>query len=237
MITDIKGLVREQNHSPGADGTEKKVDLSRVGQVFDANWKHHLVAAGLVHRLSFGTISAGTDITGLSGHATLDLDQPEWFVAQDVGFYLIPIEFEVGVQDNNVAYENEVEILVTADRTQAVIAGGTFVEATGNLSAGTSIQNVLGGGAAFGGRTAATVTGDINDPVHADVLAYRLWETKQIATEVLGLVTPLMEYQKEWDVPTFLAGPCSILGYIAGSVQPTYVGSFTFAAVPNDWHG
>ena len=46
-----------------------------------------------------------------------------------------------------------------------------------------------------------------------------------------------MFYHKEWDFPTFLAGPCSILGYVAGTIAPTYVGSFTFAAVPSDWHG
>jgi len=40
---------------------------------------------------------------------------------------------------------------------------------------------------------------------------------------------------KEFDIPKFLAGPCSIIGFVTGTDTPEFSGSFQFAHIPASW--
>ena len=237
-MTEVNAILqatKEQiNLAPTGD---KNLKASLLGQQYMADWKHLVVAAGRGYKLSFGAITVGDDVTGSPGNATLDLDQPEAFVAVDQGFSLIPMEIDISFAADLDAYDDLARLLLTADITQAVQPGGTFVEAGADLStaSGCSIQNLLSDGPAFPGRAASAITGDINDPVHAYVLAHKLWTITQIIAETTGTPVPEMSYSKEWHYAHVLKGPSTMLLYCAGTVAPAYIGSLTFAAVPSSW--
>ena len=165
----------------------------------------------------------------------MDLDQPEGVIAADVGLSLIPVEIEMSIQDDRDAAEDEIDLLLTADRTQATAAGGTVTEAEGNLVNGVSIQNCLDGAPAFGGRAFGSFTADIADPVHSDILATNSWETVLVAAEAGGSFGDSIHYHKEWDTPELYRGPSQFLFYLAGTVAPEFMGFIKFAAVPSEW--
>jgi len=203
---------------------EDYIKMSKIGQLWTADWRYKLVAAGKVYRMSIGTISGGTDVV-LVGDATsgIDLDQPEGVIAVDSGYYLIPIELEISGDSDTDAENDDVQVLLTADRATAVPTGTTATAETPD--------NLLDGGAAFPGRAYSLVTSDITDPVHSDVLFYRF-------TGALGadsLHNTDFYFQKTWDYPNFIAGPCSLLLYAAGEVAFTFMGSLVFACIPSTW--
>jgi len=222
MNTDIKAKVVQADASV-LSGDESYIQMSKIGQLWTADWKYKLVAAGRCYRLSFGTISGGTDIV-LGGAATggIDLDRPEGIVAADTGF-LIPMEIDISGDSDTDAEDDDVQVLVTADRATAVAAGATATAETPD--------NLLDGGEAFTGRAWSLATGDITDPVHSDILYYRF-------TGALGansLANTRFINHKVWEYPNFIKGPCSLLIYAAGEVAFTFAGSFVFAHIPTSW--
>lgn len=219
---------RQLDHSVYTNGdADAKLRMSLLGQMYMADWKHLMVTAGKAYRMSIGTITAGDDITMVGNGTVVNLDQPFGVVAVDAGLSLIPIEVEISGDSDTDAAEDEVDFLMTADRTQAEAAGATAtVEVPDNL---------LDGGPAFGGRAYSVVTADITDPVHSDVLAFKTWNVLLVAAEAGGSFRESLHYQKEFGYPTILRGPCQILMYFAGTVATTGIGSLTFGAVPSSW--
>jgi hypothetical protein len=237
-MTNISAMlqaVKEQLNLTKPNDADQSLRASLLGQLYVADWKYLLSASGRMYTLSGGTVSGGGDITGLTGKATCDLDQPQAFVTVDEGHCLVPVELEVGVQNDNDAYEDEVEVLWTTDRTQSVPAGGTAIEGEGNLASGSSIQNCMDGGPTFPGRSAVSVTADITDPVHADILGYKLWEAKQLASETAGTPPQDLNYRRELQYARVIRGPSTLLLYVHGTVAPTWLGSMTFGCVPSSW--
>jgi len=198
--------------------------MTKLGQLFTADWHQRLVLAGLVFELPLGTTSGDTTATGLTGNAAHDNDQPEVVIAIDSG-WLVPVEIEIAVQVNDDdAYDDMTQIGIFADRSQTVAAGATGTVATA--------VNLLDGAGSFGGRCYTTITADITNPVGSDVLAFKYWENTQLATETGGGTWQEKYYHKLFKVPTILAGPCSILGYVIGTMTPVYFGSIKFAHIP-----
>ena len=95
-------------------------------------------------------------------------------------------------------------------------------------------DNLLDGGLSFPGRAASIVSGNITQPTISDILAYKHWEVIDNGAAASAHFSPL-NYTREWNYPTLLKGPCSILLYFAGTVAVTGIGSFTFGVVPSNW--
>lgn len=225
MITDILSRVEQVSPSVLEDGDQEAPRLSTIGQLFTADWHQRLVLAGRVFKMTIGTI------TGSGAHAlvgvgtTIDLDLPEGVIAVDSG-YLIPMELNLGLLSDADAPADVVEVLLTSDREVAVSAA--------ELDAGTdeTAINQLDGGEAFGGRATSLMTGtEITDPVHTDLLYYKMWQQLGVdPLEAAGL-----NVDKVFKMPTLLKGPCSLLLYFGGTEAVTGMGSLTFAHIPNSW--
>lgn len=208
-------------------GDNQELAMTKLAQLFTANWHERLILAGRAFTLDLGTITGGTDYSALTGNIAIDHDQPEIVIAADSG-WLIPMEIDIGIAvDDMDAYDDITEIFFIGDRTAAVAAGATAtVEAA---------LNCLDGGDAFNGRCYSIVTADITDPTAADILAFKSWQLIQVASETAGSAPTTKNFYKKFEFPRLLAGPCSIVGYVVGTNAPTFMGSVTFAHIPTSW--
>ena len=227
-IETFMSAVKAQVGLSKLTSADDKLRMSLLGQQYVADWKYLLASAGRMYRVSVPEhATGGGAITQATGNAAVDLDQPELVIAVDEGYRLIPVEFDFSVQDDADAYDDQVELYMFADRTQATAAGATATILTP--------QNQLDGGAAFPGRAFSIVTADITDPVHSEILGYRVWELTQVAAETAGNGIAEFSYGKEFNVPNLLKGPCQIVMALAGTVAPTFMGYVTVGVVPADW--
>uniref|UniRef100_A0A6M3J015 Uncharacterized protein n=1 Tax=viral metagenome TaxID=1070528 RepID=A0A6M3J015_9ZZZZ len=230
-LQEIKAKVEQYTVSPITDDKDY-VRMSKIGQLWTADWKYKLAAAGKVYRMSIGTIAGGTDVVPV-GNATggIDLDQPEGIVSVNDGV-LIPIELEIsGISQTDTAAE-DVQILLCADRSGAM--------ASTDIDNGTqeTPDNLLDGGDAFGGTACSLVTSDVTDPTVSDIIHFRMWNNLISAGGTTTQLDPVLSnYYDHWEagLPTFLAGPCDLLFYAAGEVAFTFMGSLIFAHVPRSW--
>lgn len=221
MTMDVKAKVDELAPSVLSEGDLEYPRLTNIGQLFTADWRNRLILAGKAYRMSIGTISGTTAHTLVGAGTAVLLERPYGIVAVDSGV-LIPMGLQLaGISDTD-ADNDVVDMILTADRAVAVAAGATAtVEAPDNL---------LDGGAAFGGRAWSIATGDIATPVHSDILYYKCWEAYGAS---LGPTN--FSCEKTWRYPTFLKGPCSLLLYFAGTIATTGMGTLVFAHVPDSW--
>lgn len=207
---------------------DERLRMSLLGQQYVADWKYLLAAAGRMYRISIPEhATGGGAITQAIGNAGVDLDQPEGIIAVDSGYRLIPVEMQLSIQADLDAYDDQCECYLFGDRTQATAAGATATVL--------NPANQLDGGAAFPGRAYSIVTADVADPVHSEVLYYRIWELTQVAAETGGSGIPDMSVHHKWDVPNLLAGPCQMVLILAGTVAPTFMGHITVGCVPSAW--
>ena len=225
-LQDIKGQVDQIDPTVLMEGKMGNLAMSTLGQLFTADWHTRLVLAGRVFSMNLGSASGSLGV--LTGITTVDNDLPSLSISCDTG-WLIPISIDVNIHvDDLTSYDQVDDILFTADRTQAVPAG-----AVGNI---VTAINQLEGGAAFAGRCFHTHnTTPITNPVASDILGYKFYALTQLAGEVGGNASFEKGFHKTFDVPHFLAGPCSILGYVTGSATPTYFGKVVFAHLPASW--
>ncbi len=228
MGKEILGLVDQIPASVLTEGDQENIRVGKLGELFTVDWHQRLALAGRVFTMPLGTIAGDASYSALTGNSTaLDNDQPEIVIAIDTG-WLIPIEINVGYSTSDPdAYDDWLDLLFIADRSQTVPAGET-----GNI---VTAINLLDGGDNFNGRCYNTISSDITNPTASDILGYKYWENTQLAGEVFGRVDPTFNFHKKFDIPRFLAGPCSIIGFVTGKVAPTYMGSVTFAHVPTGW--
>ena len=226
-LQEVKAKVDQVAPHVLTEGKMENIAMSSIGQLFTADWHTRLAMAGRVYTMPLGGVSSGGAHDPLTGLATVDNDKPEVVIAIDTG-WLIPIAITVNISvDDLTAYYQVDDLLFIADRSQTVPAGeaGTVVTALNNLA----------GGAAFSGRCYHTITTEITNPASSDILAYKYWELTQLGAEVGGNASFDKNYHKKFDIPKFLAGPCSITGHITGTVTPTYFGSVVFAHLPVSW--
>lgn len=206
---------------------DENLRMSLLGQQYVADWKYFLSAAGRMYRISVPEhATGGADLTLATGNATVDLDQPELLVSVPQGFRLIPVEFNYAMQIDVDAYDDEQEVYLFADRTQA------YATATGTPL---TPQNQLDGGRAFPGFACSIISADITDPAHSEILHYNVWELTQVAAETAGSGIPNFSARVVWDFPNLLAGPCAIVGIIAGTNAPTFMANLLVGCVPDEW--
>ncbi len=227
-LQEIKAEVDQISPSILSEGEIENVRMSKLGQIFTADWKQRLALAGRVFTLDLGTISGEASYTALTGNAAYDNNQPEFIIANDTGF-LIPLEIDIGISVNDMdAYNDFTQIVVAVDRTQTAPAGET-----GSIEVA---LNCLDGGPAFAGRCYSIITGDTsNAPASVEVLASAFWELTIAAAEAATNVYPSLSLYKKFDIPKFIAGPAHIVGYVVGTMTPTFMGSVTFAHIPASW--
>jgi hypothetical protein len=225
MISDVKAKVEHATPEPLTEDNMEYIRMSRLGQLWTADWRYKLIAAGKAYRMNIGTVAGSGAYTLVGNGTAVDLDLPQGVVAVDSG-YLIPMALQIsGICD--IDAENDVaDILLTADRATAVPAS--------ELAAGTAETpcNLLDGGDAFEGRAASILTTTpITDPIHTDILYFQTQE----AIGADELIVNKFGCDKVFDYPNFLAGACSLLLYVAGTVAATFMGSLVFAHVPTSW--
>jgi len=220
-LANIKAQAQGLNPVVVGEGDYGFVSMSKIGQLFTADWQTKLVLAGKAF-----TLDLGAGGTGLTGNSAIDADQPEVLVAVDSG-YLIPMEVNIDIYvDDCDAYDDVVDIDFIADRSQA--------QSTATATAETA-NNLLDGAGAFGGRCWSIVSGNITAPVESDILCSMHYELTQVGTETAGNSHGVLGLHKVFSVPRFLAGPCQIIGYVTGTNTPTFMGSVIFAHIPSSW--
>ena len=236
MISDIKTQVRQVSPAvQGSDGDMGYPSMSKLGQLYTADWKAFLSSAGKLYRISVGTVAGDAGVTRVTGGGagtTVDLDEPEIVIGCAAGYFLIPVEVHVsGVLDQDANAELG-EILVTMDRTQ-VPAGVTGTAGT--------MYNMLDGGEAYpGGPVYHTVTVVTTNPTNEDIIAIETVSSSEFvsngaATNLTnGVVTKL---QLDWaaSFPQYVAGPCSLLVYWGGTAAVTALATVVVGIVPASW--
>jgi len=235
MITDIKAKIDQIPPSIGAEGDFEYVKQTKLGQLFTADWKLRLLLAGKVWKVSIGAITAGnaiTQVTGGGDGTVMDMEQPEFIVGVDAGYFLIPIAADVIVTSDTDAPDDFMEILLIMDRTNSCPTSATATVATP--------INLLDGGGSFPGRAFTAVTVDIEDPVYDELLAYERYETTAVVMQGTSAneddaINSILRMHYEPQVPSIGAGPCSIVCMWDGTVATTGIACFTFAAVPISW--
>lgn len=225
MISDVKGKVDQlASGAPLSNGDMDYPRMSKMGGLYTADWAVQLAMAGKCYSLDLGT--AGVYGTGsLEGNHDIDPDQPEFVVAIDTG-WLVPISLNISASALIDAAADTVHIYVVADRTQTTAAGITGTVETA--------LNCLDGGDAFGGRCYSICTGSSGTVTEADVLYSQI----HYALGASSLAHTDFNAEYEWRIPRFLAGPCSILGYVIseGATQTSeFWGNIVFAHLPVSW--
>jgi hypothetical protein len=226
MALNLKANVEQISPSILPNGSGY-LAMTKLGQLYTADWKYKLAAAGLVYTAHIGTLTTGADvglITGGGAGTTVDSDQPELIVGVDTG-YIIPMEIIVSCNLDMDANAEYGEILFFADRTQAppTTATGTPGIVTPN--------NQLDGGATFGGRCFGGITTDITDPVMSELINFVYTVGSDNGTAG-NLVSNTLRMEWKADIPKILAGPCSLVACFGGTAAVTGMISITFASVP-----
>ena len=227
MALNLKANVEQLSPSVRAEGAAD-LAISQIGQLFTADWKYRLVAAGYVYSAHIGTLTTGADvglITGGGAGTTLDSDQPEMIFGVDSGYVLIPISIRVACNVDMDADGEYGEIVAFADRTQAP---PTTASATPGV---VTPNNLLDGGAAFTGRCFGGVTTDITDPLMSELLDFVYLVGSDNGTAG-NAVANALRMQYEPTLPHALRGPCSVVVAFGGTAAVTGMISAVFAAVP-----
>lgn len=205
--------------------------MTKLGALYSADWKFQLAAAGMVYSAvsasSSGALTAGADvvlIVGGGNGTTVDSDQPELIIGVDAGYYLIPISINAGLDMDCDADGEYGQFVAFIDRTSApptTNASGTVVTPTNNLD----------GGAAFPGRCWSASTGDITDPVLAELLVFKYFNTADNGTAASALPQNL-DVSWEAKTPKVIAGPCSLVVCWGGTAAVNGLATVEVAAVP-----
>ncbi len=211
-----------------SEGVKSFPAMSKIGQLFTADWQTRVVQAGLAFRVNMGTITADADITMVGQGTVIDLELPSCVVVVDSGF-LVPMSLNLGINCNLDTTPQVLNVLVTDDRATGISAAELAVA----VGVAETPTNCLDGAAAFSGRciSVATVNTGITDPVHSSFLYFNEWNIP--TSDPLGPTDFNVDHV--WADPTFIAGACSLLLYVGGSAAATFVGSLVFAHIPASW--
>ncbi len=228
MILDVKAKATQVTPvSPIGEGDFEYPRMSKTGAMFTAGWKQQLAAAGLVWMATMGDLTAGGDVSPITGGgngSVIDNNQPEFVIGVDAGYYLIPISANVGIKGNSDGDVDEFHILLYADRS----AGPVTTNASATL---VTPVNMLDGGGAFPGRCWEASTADITEPVVSQWLDFVSQQSAQASAA--GMTTmPVLHLDYNPKVPPILAGPCQIVLVFGATEAAVGIGNVVVAAVP-----
>ena len=230
METEIKARARQVTPQVSGEGDLAAPRMSKLGALFDADWRMQLEMAGLCWDVHVGTLSAGAAVTRILGGGngtTIDSDQPELMVGVDAGYFLIPIQANVSTDCDLDAQGELAEIVLFADRARAPDASNA------SATAFTPI-NLLDGAGAFPGRAYVACTGNVTDPTMDELLDYVAIINSDNGTAG-NAVCPVLKMEYKPICPPILAGPCQVVLCWGGTGACSGAGVVTVACVPTSY--
>ncbi len=206
-LQEIKANVNQMPPDVLTEGNVEMPAISKLGELFTADWKQRLIRAGLAWQVQVGGITAGADILPVLGGGngtTMDTDQPELCVGVPSGYYLIVMEAHVATYAHSVTDKTINTILLFADRTQSIADTGAA------SSTAVTPVNLLDGAPGQGTPLAEKAyTADVTDPVCSEILDFACNEGYVSATPGTAIQGLKMDYVPQ--APTILAGPCQVV--------------------------
>lgn len=224
--TFLSGEARQRGITLRSAGESVKARMTLADQMMVAGWREELLLAGLCYGVTVGGISAGADvslITGGGAGTTIDSDQPELVVGIPTGYYLIPLRAQGSFRVDLDADAEVGDALLFADTTQCVAATGV----TG--TAETPVP-LLGGGPDSIARCWSAVTADITDPVLSHLLAYETVREAEITAVSHVTVRLSLDYQPA--SPPIFKGPCQVVMCWGGTAAVAGLFTFEWAEIP-----
>lgn len=236
MADQFTGVIQQRSPAVKSEGVAASPRLTSTAGLITADWKLDLLMQGRVFRTTVGTISAGADVslvTGGGNGTTIDSDQPELLVGVKAGHYMIPLEFHcTGIADLDANAE-KADILLFADLTQAPDGTGTFTTETPTacLDSGDYNSQAL---------AYSAFTADTTDPVLSETLAYKAVTASEFvsngtATNLTNGVTVAITLDYEPSVPLIMKGPCSVVACWGGTAAVTGMATLVWAELPNSY--
>lgn len=202
------------------------VQGTKQGAIYTGDWIEQAIRAGLGWSITVGTMTAGTDISRVTGGGAgscMDQDQPEFAVGLSSG-WLVPIRIMIDVHGDIDAADDDANLLVTVDTA----ANGVSTAPTGTAE---TAANMLGGaGGSCSANCYSAITADITDPTVSELLIARnLWADGSNIT----VAQLFVDYQPKY--PPRYAGPCAIYGYWGGVAATHGVARVEFLVLPTSW--
>jgi len=228
MKTEILGSVEQVTPSNLGEGSEETVRMTKLGQLFTANWKERLLLAGRMWSITVGSVASGADVAEVAGAGggVVDGDQPDIAIGVPAGFYLIPISCKVSAHgDVSNADADEANMVLWTSRAGNLVADGTVTTYTP--------LNCLDGGPSFPGSAFHTCTADCTIPACSQILDYDCWQSSQIGANGAAVATLRMNYEPK--VPQILAGACSVYLCYGGTANKSGIGTLIVGCVPTTW--
>jgi hypothetical protein len=186
-----------------------------------------LIASGHGYHATIGALSTG--IAGGGAGTILDQDQPEGIVSVGSSHAMIPVR--IHIQGETPAYttdNDEIEILIAADRAAAYAGDGTVTrESVFNMR--TDLANSVS--APVGIYSAAT--GNITNPTLGMELARKI--------KVLDLASAVDQHYEDLDLlyepkhPPIFVGPAAVYLYWGGTVAVNGYAQLQVVSFPASW--
>ena len=172
------------------------------------NWKQTQVFNGKAYQVSVGTFS--TPIQGGGAGTVLDQDQPELYISVPNGTAIVLSRIRVDCQTPLIAADNdECEILVAVDGTQALTDGTGTTETPVNFRIGASQTSLC--------TVKSALTVNTTNPTLSMELAHRVIVGDVQGTPANALWGSLWEEYEPQAAPV-IAGPATVLVYWGGTV-------------------
>ena len=189
-----------------------------------------LIEKGYGRSMTVGALSTG--IVGGGNGTVLDIDQPEFVVGVQAGFFILPIYVEIAVQAGvETADGDESEILLAVDvlGTYSTEPTPTGAAVTNTPELPVNMRTGLGRGSACKCASAFVVDmvtrnliGTEADPV-LDMELGRVVETTNFG-DATGISHKQLRLLYQPRNPPILVGPCALIGYWGGTIAS--VGGF-----------
>lgn len=229
--TQLEALVKQREPAHQSEGSLGKLQATKLGQLFTADWKYRLLQAGCCYDVTVGNLAnaggAPALITGGGGVTTIDSDRPELIVGVTTGWYMIPLVCDVTCSVDLDADAEIAEIIFFADTTQVV-------DATGITGTAETPSPLLGGGKASVARAWSAVTADLTDPVSSISLAHRRIRAMDAGTVASQQVADLFLHWED-SLPPVLKGPAQCVVCWGGTAAVPGTATLKWAEIPASW--
>ena len=217
---DVRNLLKMFNKG------EERQRGTPWGSGLVANEIDDMIAAGMGRIMTVGAFSSGV---GGGAAAIIDIDQPQFVVGVPAGHAIRPIRLAAQLQAGLIAADDdENEILFAVDSLGLWSEDGTrTAETPSNMRSDLAKGSACKCASAFSADMTTTPNGAAAaDPV-LDIELARVVERVDITTAA-GLLLQRLDLVYEPRHPPLLVGPCTLIGYWGGTVEPG--GGFAQAA-------
>lgn len=212
----------QQNVTRSSDGTWQALRATRDGAPIVLPWKMSLVLEGLAFHITVGDFS--TPVAGGGATAVISLVRPRFTVAIPTGQVLLPLRVSAQAQLPLLATDqDESEILIAADRTQAITDGSATLETVFNMRTDSPRTS---------GTTARSLyTGDATSAVLGLELA-RAISVGDVQGVPANAMWNMLDLVYEPAEPPFIVGPATLCGFWGGTVATTGFAQAVWAELP-----